>query len=34
METPSFKGLKLSLRYRDMSIEQDVRPLEDVARCA
>jgi signal transduction histidine kinase len=24
MESPSFKGLKLSLRYRDYSIEQDV----------
>jgi signal transduction histidine kinase len=28
MESPSFRGLKLSLRYRDLSIEQDVRRWE------
>jgi signal transduction histidine kinase len=28
MESPSFRGLKLLLRYRDLSIEQDVKRFE------
>jgi signal transduction histidine kinase len=28
MESPSFRGLKLSMRFRDLSIEQDVRRWE------
>jgi signal transduction histidine kinase len=33
METPSFKGLKLFLRYRDMSIEQDVNTWKTWTLC-
>jgi signal transduction histidine kinase len=33
MQSPSFKGLKLSLRYRDLSIEQDVRRWEVGTLC-
>jgi len=33
MTTPSFKGLKLSLRHRDLSIEEDVRRWEMGTLC-